>query len=118
LTEREIDFYEWSTHKLKLKPGVVNKVESKLSGSLVHGVRFMVAANGVNCYEGVFTTSLSSFSQSCPVICFEDIETDPDRWDTELMISLGYPGPEYFRGKDPRSDPRIRAALLALCKLR
>ena len=35
-----------------------------------------------------------------------------------LRIQLGYPGPDFFKGTDPRGDPRIHDALKAGGKLK
>ena len=37
---------------------------------------------------------------------------------TILQFSLGYPGSDYFRGPDPRPDPRVLRALEQAGKLR
>ena len=118
LTDVDIVSYAWLTHTLFLKPGVVTKLKSNLMDKLVQGFPFRVEADGVVCYQGVFTTSMSSISQSCPVIDFDPIDNPPGKRKDQLSITLGYPTEEFFRGKDPRGDPRIRAALAALGKLK
>jgi hypothetical protein len=40
----------------------------------------------------------------------------PDR--QVIRLELGYPGPDFFVGQDPRSDPRILDALESAGKLR
>jgi hypothetical protein len=120
LTDVDIVGYSWPTHTLILRPGVVPKLKSELmgTGKLVLGYPFKVEANGVVCYQGVFTTSLSSASQSCAVIDLDPIGKTPAERKNQLSITLGYPSEKFFRGKDPRGDPQIRAALTALGKLK
>ena len=118
LTDADIVGYSWPAHTLILKPGVVYKLKTELMGTgrLVLGYPFKVEANGVVCYQGVFTTSFSSASQFCAVINLDPTGKKPDERKDQLSITLGYPTEKFFRGKDPRGDPRIRATLAALGK--
>jgi hypothetical protein len=114
LTAEQIVSYEWASHRITLQPGATLNVRVKEGHSIVHGVPFAVVADGVTCYRGAVTTSLSSFSQSVPVI-----DIDPfDEKENVVRIELGYPSWEYFKCKDPRGDERVRHALGALGKLR
>jgi hypothetical protein len=117
LTDVDIVGYSWPTHTLILKSGVVTRLKSEFMGK-GQFLPFKVEANGVVCYQGVLTTSLSSISQSCTVIDFDPIGNTPDERKNQLSITLGYPTEKFFRGNDPRGDPRIRAALTALNKLK
>ncbi len=117
LTDADIVAYSWPTHTLILKPGVVTKLKAELMSKLSHSFPFKVEADGVICYQGVFTTSESSIPQSCAVINLNPIGKPPAERKDRLSITLGYPSEKFFRGKDPRGDPRIRAALVALGKL-
>ena len=118
LTQEDLIAYDWPTHTMILKPGVVGRLFESLISSLARGFPLEVEANGVTCYGAILTTSGSSFSQSCAVIDVYAVSKDRMRWETELSITLGYPTEEFFKGNDPRADPRIREALNALGKLK
>ncbi|WP_020473004.1 hypothetical protein [Zavarzinella formosa] len=118
LKESDLIDYDWQTHTMYVREGVWNSAWKHLEIGLVFGVGFELQAGGVACYHGAFTCSLSSHSQSGVVI---DLLTDgspshqsPSEW----KIELGYPTRGHFQGEDPRSDPRIRAVLVRLGKLR
>jgi hypothetical protein len=115
LGPEDLEGYEWATHVLHLRPGARDRLAAALTGSLVSGVPFTVSAGGQACYQGVFTTSVSSKPQSTPVIDLMPVEAPSgDR----LAIELGYPTADFFQGQDPRGDERVRQALAALGKLR
>jgi hypothetical protein len=98
--------YEWRTHTMHLKSGTVSRLELK---GTIFGTAFLVCAEGEVCYQGMLTTINSSSSQKCVAIVFGR-DVDGDR--NSLRLDLGYPAPAFFQGDDPRSDPRIRSALL------
>ena len=52
--------YDWGRHQMVLRPGVKERLVRQLLGDLVRGRPFVLMADGQRCYEGVFTTSLSS----------------------------------------------------------
>jgi hypothetical protein len=110
LSADDVVAYDWATHTLTLRPGAREHLRSALVGGLVRGVPFVVMADGAACYRGVFTTSLSSATQSGPVIDLDAGE--------RLTIELGYPSEQFFQGVDPRGDERVRQVLEALGKLR
>jgi hypothetical protein len=56
-----------------------------------------------------------SFSTVMVVVNAQAIE--PKLSSDQLQIRLGYPTPAFFKGEDPRSDGRIREALIAGGKL-
>jgi hypothetical protein len=115
IAEDDLVSYDWSKHTFTLGKGVRERLSGALRGQLIHGSPFVVVANGVECYRGVFTTSVSSVSQTGVVVDLDPVEASSgDR----LEMALGYPTPGHFKGKDPRGDERIRAALTALGKLR
>jgi hypothetical protein len=87
------------------------------TGQLVSGVPFVVIAEGKPMYKGVFTTSVSSRSFSCPVIVIDSIASKAVAAKDQLSIGLGYPAATFFHGDDPRFDPRIHTALRAAGKL-
>jgi hypothetical protein len=114
LTDNQIANYEWRTHSITHRPGVRLDVKVKEGKSLVSGIPFTGVTDGVPCYRGVFTSSLSSIPQSLPVINLEPLTDTPGL----VQIELGYPSPEFFKGEDPRWDKRVRETLQGIGKLR
>lgn len=114
LEQEQIASYEWATHKITLMPGAALDVRVKEGDSIVHGIPFLVAADGVICYRGVVTTSASSRSQSVPVINIQPLQGRKGL----VQIELGYPSREFFKGDDPRGDERVRNVLRKLGKLK
>jgi hypothetical protein len=103
--------YDWQNHTVTLKSGVIGRLRSKAS---VSGTPFLVCAEGEVCYRGMLTSIISSFSQKgVAIVLGRDIQ-DRDL----LALDLGYPAPAFFQGDDPRSDPRVRSALLRSGKLK
>jgi hypothetical protein len=84
---------------------------------LVSGIPFVVAVGGKRIYGGNFTTSASSFSFDTPVIVIEPVAFNAAMIHDRIRIQLGYPTKEFFKGQDPRNDPRLRAALRNTGKL-
>jgi hypothetical protein len=116
----KIASYDWRTHTITLTPGERAKFDEflKKSGTrLNQGVPFAVAVGGKTIYVGKITFIGSSFSINAPVIVMGINITDPTMSADQLRIQLGYPAPNVFRGKDPRGDPRLRAALRTTGKL-
>jgi hypothetical protein len=78
------------------------------------GKAFAVCIDGQLIYGGAFWVRYSSWS-------FDGIVIDTTLATREhpvIQIQLGYPGPSFFRGDDPRSDPRILQALEQAGKLK
>jgi hypothetical protein len=114
-----IKSYHWSKHTLTLVPNARQNLFKKLAqtGGLVSGRPFAVCIDGKPIYEGKFTTSTSSFSFDTPVIVVNPVFYKDGLHDNELVIQLGYPNNEFFKGDDPRGDKRIEGALRATGKL-
>ncbi|MCX8031828.1 MAG: hypothetical protein N3B14_00280 [Thermoleophilia bacterium] len=79
----------------------------------VGGKPFVVCVGKERIYTGAFWTPLSSQSYDGVVIL-----QPPDTTATVIQIALGYPSPDFFRGEDPRGDPRIMKALEEAKKLK
>jgi hypothetical protein len=95
--------YEWRTHTIRFRPGVLARLRKARAGEIVRGVPFTVRLGEVVIYPGVFTSGVSSISQSLPVMLLDGEDS--------ATIQLGYPKQENFRGEDPRADPRLQDAL-------
>jgi hypothetical protein len=73
---------------------------------LAVGTVFVVCVGDVRVYYGTIWSDLYSSAVNGIVISKNPSEKEP-----VIHIQLGYPSPKYFKGSDPRSDPRIILAL-------
>ncbi len=96
--------YHWPSHAIRLRKGLIEELQEKLGAKLVAGVPFQVRLGGEVLYEGKFTRSLSSHSQSVVVIRLDGPHV--------TQLELGYPNRRDFKGADPRGDVRVRKALV------
>ena len=111
--------YDWGSHTLTLKLNVRKELQAKLKWSLANGHPFVVAIDGKPIYEGTITSMVSSSAFETPVIVLDEATYLPKRLkENQVRIALGYPGANFFKGKDPRPDPRVKASLKATGKLR
>lgn len=112
LSINDIVSYKKATHEIELTAIGYDRIAS-LSVP-VDGISFAVCVNGQPIYAGAFWVGYSS-------LIFDGIVIDTIRASNEhpvLQIQLGYPGPDFFSGDDPRSDPRILQALEQAGKLK
>ena len=112
LSINDIVAYRKATHEIELTATGYEKIHS-LSVP-VNGKAFAVCVDGQLIYVGAFWVGYSSLS-------FDGIVIDNILATKEhpvIRIQLGYPGSTFFRGDDPRSDPRILQALEQAGKLR
>ena len=118
ISAAQILSYEWSTHTLSLAPQVRAELARKvMKDRAVAGVPYVVAVGGKTIYKGKFVSVLSSMSFDAPMIVIDGAALDPKLGEERLRIQLGYPTPQFFKGKDPRGDDRIRNSLKAGAKL-
>ena len=107
ISVEDIDSYHWGTHRIDLTDEAYQKVLSLFSGSIrTSGVPFVVISEGERIYAGAFWSWASSLSFDGVVIL-----QPVDPAGMSLFINLGYPGPDFFSGEDPRSNPQLRQAL-------
>lgn len=111
VTLGNLDFYEGSTHTLRMEPWYGDRLRGLLPEVGVHGLPFVVVVDAEPIYLGAFFTSLSSSSFGQPVIVLEDIA------EGAVRIERAYPSPGAATGSDPRGDPRILELLEAVAKL-
>ena len=105
LAQDDLEAYIWDRHELVLSPEAVKRIEGLEVP--VAGLAFVVTVGRERIYQGAFWVPWSSLSYDGVVIQVPPIP--PDR---RLRILLAYPtSPELFAGEDPRSDPRIQAAV-------
>jgi hypothetical protein len=111
LTQEDVLGYAWQTHTLTLTPAAAQRLAAMRPPTT--GRPFLVCVGSESIYRGAFWPAYSSAS-------FDGVVIDPifAAQDNTVQIALGYPTPANFGGKDPRADPRIRAALARAGKLR
>ena len=106
--------YDRTDHTLELTQAAYDRVQQLFPASLrVSGLPFVVCVGKERIYAGAFWTPISSLSYD-GVVIMQPMDTK----DTLIQISLGYPGPDFFTGQDPRADARIMRALEQDGKLR
>ncbi|HUW14429.1 MAG TPA: hypothetical protein VM537_32195 [Anaerolineae bacterium] len=114
LSIEDIVTYAWATHEIELTPSASERVARLESSRLsMGGLPFVICAGGEPIYGGALWTSYSSATYDGIVI-----NVYPASSGQPLPIRLGYPSPEWFKGEDLRSDPRILRSLQEAGKLR
>ncbi len=111
----DIVAYSAETHAVLLTPAARERVAQLVVPT--SGTRFQVRVGSETIYTGAFWPLYSSQSYDGVVIAvpIDAIKAQPGY---TLRITLGYPTAQYFRGADPRSDPRILKALEQAGKLK
>ena len=107
ITTDDIENYLWDAHAINLKPESYKQILDIFSGGMpMSGVPFVVLSNNERIYAGAFWSPASSLSfDGVAIMQPFDPSGQP------LLISLGYPGDDFFTGEDPRDDPRLLNAL-------
>jgi len=114
LSSDDIITYSWARHEIELTAEAYERIQQLFTlPAKVRGIPFVVCTGTDRIYAGAFWTPVSSISCDGVVICQS---FDPDKH--IVRIGLGYPSPEAFTGKDPRSDPGILQSLEAAGKLK
>lgn len=99
----DIVAYSVETHEIRLVPAAADR----LSQLDLPGKPFVVCIDREPIYTGEFMAAYMSRSSDGVVILWPPLGGD----DLTMGIQLGYPGPDFFAGPDPRSDPRIIESL-------
>jgi hypothetical protein len=111
LTDADIVSYDFAKHEIHVKQ--VDAILSRLPKLTVWGAPFVVMADGQRIYLGAFMSPVSSQSTSVPtIVIWTPADANP------LTIERAYPDEGFALKSDPRSDERIRAALIGLKKLK
>jgi hypothetical protein len=112
LTNADILVYHLATHEIELTKSGYEKMHAlKVPAS---GLACAVCVDRQPVYEGAFWADYSSISYDGIVINITRVIQGNPR----IQIVLGYPGPDFFKGNDPRSDAGIFQALEAVGKLK
>ncbi len=106
--------YDGTDHSIELTQEGYARIQELFPTAVwVSGTPFVVTVGDERIYTGAFWSPFSSLSFDGVVIMQELSEEQQ-----QIQISLGYPGPDWFSGEDPRSDRRILTALSAAGKLK
>ena len=105
LGQEDIAAYNWARHDIVLQP----TAGEYLAVQELTGKSFVICIGAAEIYRGEFMAAYMSRSSEGVVILWPRMDGDT----THFSIQLGYPGADFFVGADPRSDERIKAALIA-----
>lgn len=103
--------YNRQTHEMELTAEAFARLRALKVP--VSGLPFVVSVGAERIYQGAVWTLVSSLSYD-GIILLQPFYTEG----TLVRIEPGYPGADFYKGTDPRSDPRIFQALTAAGKLR
>ena len=106
----EILSYRAETHCLRLSGDAWDRLQTLRVP--VGGIPFAVCLDGQPVYAGALWTALSSLIFDGVVIMLPSIE------EGTICVEMGYPGPNFATGEDPRGDAQILQALRSAGKLR
>lgn len=106
----DIVSYHERTHEFKITTSAVERL-NQLDPA---GKSFVVTLGSEPIYFGRFMAAYFSMSFDGVVILWPPM----NEIEENLHLQLGYPGPDFFEGQDPRSDPRILESLRQAGKLR
>jgi hypothetical protein len=114
ITDSDVIRFDWDKHEIILSNDGTKKMPNEKDTG-VHGKSFVIVANGIRCYKGVFWTSLSSVSHPNPIINI-GLHFDKRRKDV-IKIERAYPSEKFAVGPDPRNNDLIYKALFDLNKI-
>jgi hypothetical protein len=114
LSSADIISYDKTNHIIELTRAAHTRIQKVFPLPVkVNGFPFVVCVGKERIYAGAFWTPLSSLSFD-GVVIMQSFDAN----ETSIQLSLGYPGPGFHSGKDPRSDARILNALQQEKKLK
>ena len=106
----DIISYAAETHVIELVPSSADR----LAQLDLPGKPFVVSVDRQPIYHGAFMAAYMSRSYDGVVILWPSMEGKG----RTIRIQLGYPGPDFFVGEDPRSDSRIMDSIRQAGKLK
>ena len=114
ISEQDILSYDPTSHTIELTSAAYQRVQAIFPLPVrVDGIPFVVYAAGEPIYAGAFWTPLSSLSYN-GIVILEPMDPQSN----SIRIDLGYPGPDFYLGDDPRDNPRVVSSLRAAGKLK
>jgi hypothetical protein len=105
ISAEDIVNYYAQTHEIELTPAAFERI-SRLEVP-VQGTSFLVCVDNAPLYWGAFWTPVSSVSFG-GVTIWKPFAADEPRI---ITLELGYPSASFYRGRDPRDDQSVMAAL-------
>lgn len=111
----DIISYDVEAHVIELSAAaydVIRNLEVPTSGR-----SFVVCADRTVVYSGAFWVDLSSQSFG-GVVIRKPLTVDPGSGPYLIQLELGYPGPDFFTGEDPRGSPLVFETLRRADKVR
>jgi hypothetical protein len=112
ITMDDVLSYNAKTHVILLTAQTFKRFNRKL----LWNAPFVVCIGNERVYSGIFISVICQSIFSGVVIEGWELASEPTKPET-IEIQLGYPSEKFFKGKDPRSDPRIIKALEKAGKL-
>jgi hypothetical protein len=108
----DIASYEWNSHEIRLMPAAMQRLDAVQVPT--SGTSFVVCVDRQEIYWGAFWAAYSSQSFDGITIMLKPPLSEHE--DT-IQIGQGYPSSSFYKGEDPRSDPRIMESLKKAGKL-
>jgi hypothetical protein len=112
LSASDIVSYDWNNHAIKLTSAAMQRLDAVQVPT--SGTSFVVCVDRQEIYWGAFWAAYSSQSFDGITIMLKP-PLSPEK-DT-IQIGQGYPSSSFYKGGDPRSDPRIMDSLKKAGKL-
>jgi len=112
ITIDDIVSYRQETHEIELTADAYERVNNL--DIPTSGMAFVACVDSQPIYWGAFWAPFSSQSFDGVIILIPPFSPDGHF----IQIELGYPGPGFYSGEDPRSDPEILQSLEQAGKLR
>lgn len=108
----DIVSYDWNRHEIKLTSAAIKRLDALQVPT--SGTAFVVCVDRQPLYWGAFWVGYSSQSfDGITIMLMPPLSTEEDT----IQIGHGYPSSGYYKGEDPRSDPRIMDSLKKAGKL-
>ena len=112
ISDQDILVYDFSKHAMRLTPEAIKR----LPHPPVTGIPFVVVVNGERIYPGVFYSMASSIPCKLPVIVTDTMGQATSVPSDLIFMQRAYPE-SFAKGKDVRSDERVKSIFATLKKL-
>ncbi len=112
LSISDIVSYEWNTHEIKMTKEAFERLQTLQVPT--SGTSFLVCVDRQEVYWGAFWAAYSSQSFDGITIM---LKPPMSTQENTIRIGQGYPSSSFYKGEDPRNDPRIMESLKRAGKL-